>query len=245
MKINNSGVNENKPVDTVVQSNEQNINPTINIPVQEPIQPIVEQNQTVQQNYNNMNNQSFVQPVNQNFNEQQSSFVNLKKENLPNQNVNMPNMNMNTTIPQNNAPMMNNVNGVRFDSRVSKPSSETGNIETIYFYACPNCGHKMEFKSKYLMTVEDGHCVCCPQCNNNYNILKPTANDYKTPSIMDTFGDFITPDKNQEGVNMLDCKGTDDVLDAIRDSFGINIPKESLNKLPVGVKKVLRDLFSI
>ena len=241
MQINNSGVNGNKPTNNVVQPNEQFNNSNINFQPQEPIQPIVEQNQNVQQNYNSINNQSFGQPVNQ----QQSSFVNLQKEDLPNQNVNIPSMSMNTIIPQDNAPIMNNVNGVKFDHREYRNSMETGTVETIYFYACPNCGHQMEFKTKYLMTLEDGHKVCCPQCNNNYNILKPTANDYKAPSLMDTFGDFVTPDKTQDGVNMLDCKGTDEVLDAIRDSFGINIPKESLNKLPNGVKKVLRDIFSI
>lgn len=57
---------------------------------------------------------------------------------------------------------------------------------------------------------------------------------------------FFCKCKRQSCKNSVFLQGyTDVVLNAIRDSFGINIPKESLNKLPVGVKKVLRDLFSI
>ena len=135
--------------------------------------------------------------------------------------------------------------GERYQRREYKNSLETGVVETVYIYICPNCKSEMEFKAKVLNTMKDNPNVHCYQCSHDFDIIKPNVNDYQNPSIMDTFGDFIKSDNSVEGQHMLDNKNVDDVLNTIKDSFGINIPKESLNKLPIGVKKILRDLFSI
>jgi transcription elongation factor Elf1 len=150
----------------------------------------------------------------------------------------------NTNVVDNTA-YNNNIQGVSPTGRESRLCKETGVVEKYYIYTCPFCGEKREVKGKELDMMADYTVVQCYRCNQSYSLIKATAADYKEPSLMDTFGEFITPDKNGSMENNLEGKNVDEVLTAIRDSFGINITKESLNKLPVGIKKILKDILSV
>ena len=133
---------------------------------------------------------------------------------------------------------------VKHSKREYKTLDINGGVETVYFYACPTCGALKEIRGKEINSVSERGIESYCNCGNKFFALKPGSEDFKAPSLMDTFGDFIQKDTNPETQNMLDTKDIDNVLKTINDSFGINIPKESLNKLPVGVKKILRDIFN-
>lgn len=188
-------------------------------------------------------NNSNLGNANNNFNNVPQTPVDLNKGN---ETFNQNNFLSKEPYVQPVNPVVDNTQtGLRYARREYKNSTETGVIETVYIYICPNCKSEMEFKAKVLNTMKDRPNVHCYKCSHDFDIIKPTANDYQNPSLMDTFGEFIKSDTSVEGQHMLDNKNVDEILNIIRDSFGINIPKESLNKLPIGVKKILRDLFSI
>ena len=137
-----------------------------------------------------------------------------------------------------------NVQEIKHTKREYKTIDVNGGVETVYFFTCPTCGMLKEIRGKEINSVsERGMEVFC-NCGCGFYALKPDASDFKAPSLMDTFGEFIQKDTNPETQNMLDDPNVDDVLNSIRDSFGINISKEMISKLPVGVKKVLRDILS-
>lgn len=124
-------------------------------------------------------------------------------------------------------------------------TNASGVLEKFYVYTCPNCGEKKELLSIEHDNMQDNTQTVCAKCSTKFILTKQTAADYKAPSLMDSFGEFFKKGTTPEELSMLPEKELQDVLNAIRDTTGIEINKETIEKLPVGIKRILKDVLNI
>ena len=138
-----------------------------------------------------------------------------------------------------------NVTSVKPTAREHKNNPITGVLEKFYVYNCPHCNEKKEIISREHDNMQDNTEVICSSCGNKFILEKQTSEDYKAPSLADSFGDFFKKGTTPEELKMLPEKELQDVLNAIQEKTGIEINRDTVEKLPVGIKRILKDILNI